>query len=46
MSTINKTSCDGIGKQVKDDESYYILLTATTAASTDIALQAVAIILE
>lgn len=34
---------EGLNQYVKEDENYYLLITATTGASTDIALQAVAL---
>ena len=37
---------DGLSEVVAEDNNYYILITVTTAAATDVALQGVALILE
>jgi hypothetical protein len=40
------STLDNLNEVVGEDSHYYILLTVTTAGSTDVALQAVALILE
>jgi hypothetical protein len=43
MSSAN-TQKAGLNVTVAEDETYYLIVTATTAASTDIALQGVALL--